>query len=280
MNGLQRADHQHACALSAHDVNDIIVFTIYRQSHQPFPLHVWIWSYEAFDGIAVGSLIAYAFREADASVLCAIDEDAFAIAVDTEEVVNHLDYDTDGTHERCGEQQQEYEPGVVLQEHVLDVWQEVLEGQVADVCYYGAQEHCKCQTSEVHEAAVSEDAAICMEYTESDGVGDEQYTKIPQDRPEMVCDLCSSVEEVVGKISTEYNCEVIDEQDAPIGKCAASEIPVGETREDVHRFYSMHLGKGSIFLLYEQEKMQKKVRETSFCHVFIAKESMLRLEFP
>ena len=78
-----------------------------------------------------------------------------------------------------------------------------------------------------HETAVAEEAAIGVEDAEGDGVGNEQQAHIPHDVPEMVCYLLSSVEEVVGKISTEYDCEVIDEQDAPIGKCAASEIPIG-----------------------------------------------------
>ena len=48
--------------------------------------------------------------------------------------------------------------------------------------------------------------------------------------------FCSSAEEVEGKIATEYYNKVVNEQNAPIGQCATSEIPTGETRNEIHNF--------------------------------------------
>ena len=81
----------------------------------------------------------------------------------------------------------------------------------------------------------------------------------------MTRNLCSSIEEVVCKITTKDNGEVINEQDAPIRKCAAREIPIEETRKDSHVFLFMQFRKVMLLLSTVQIKRCKNVKISRFC---------------
>ena len=168
--------------------------------------------------------------------MCTINENTFAVIVYAEKVVHSLDHDTGCTHERSGKQQEHGKSIGILQEFVFPFRKEMMEGKVAYNGNRGAEQHGKGNPAKVHETAVSEDAAIGVEYAESDGVGHEQCNKTPEDRPEMARNFCSSAEEVEGKIATEYYNKVVNEQNAPIRQCATSEIPTGETRNEIHNF--------------------------------------------
>ena len=111
-----------------------------------------------------------------------------------------------------------------------------------------------------------------MEDAESDSIGNEQYAQIPKDWPEVTCYLGSSAEEVVCEIATEDNNKVIYQQNAPIRKCAASEVPIDESRKDIHSFYLSILAKIAFSPQSHKEKRSKKAVEVYFCNVLITKE--------
>ena len=96
---LQRAYHESGHILLAHKVYDILIIAIYRKPQQPFPFQAVVGTYEAFDGEPAGRLVAYAFGKTYATVLCTIDEDAFAVTACAEEVVHCLDDDSGCAHE-------------------------------------------------------------------------------------------------------------------------------------------------------------------------------------
>lgn len=60
----------------------------------------------------------------------------------------------------------------MFEEMILPIGEEITEGQIADVCDYGTEQHCKSLASKINEATVSEDPTICVEYAKCDSVGD------------------------------------------------------------------------------------------------------------
>ena len=90
----------------------------------------------------------------------------------------------------------------------------------------------------------------------------------------MVRNLCSSTEEIVCEIATEDNNKVIYQQNAPIRKCAASEVPIDESRKDIHSLYLSIWAKIAFSPQSHKEKHLKKVVEASFCNVPITKEDV------
>ena len=94
----------------------------------------------------------------------------------------------------------------------------------------------------------------------------------------MTCYLSSSAEEVVCEIATEDNNKVIYQQNAPIRKCAASEVPIDEPRKDIHSFYLSIWAKIAFSTQSHKEKHSKKVVGVYFCNVLITKEEVLEAE--
>ena len=119
----------------------------------------------------------------------------------------------------------------------------VLEGEylIADEGNCGAKYHGKGNAAKIHEAAVAEYAAVCVEYPEGDGERDKQDAKIPEDGPEVLCDLVPSIKEIVSEIAAEDDDEIVYNQDTPVGQGVAGEIPIDETRNDIHDLCGMSI---------------------------------------
>ena len=80
-----------------------------------------------------------------------------------------------------------------------------------------------------------------MEYPEGDGERDKQDAKIPEDVPEVLCDLVPSIKEIVSEIAAEDDDEIVYNQDTPVGQGVAGEITIDETRNAIHDLCGMSI---------------------------------------
>ena len=151
--GLPGADDEARDILHAHGVDEVFVVDEDGLTHEVLAFHLDVGGDEALDDIFLAHVIAYALGYGDASMACAIDEDAVGLLREAEGVEKSLDDDSLEPEEQ-GAYEEDIDEGLDADGHAEGVGEDG-EDDVGDGDTY---EVGKEDAGEVNEAGVAYDA--------------------------------------------------------------------------------------------------------------------------